>query len=105
MNKAASKKAADYADRIPTLTDIVPGPEPSLDADPTPAAIIPAVEAPAKAAKAPAVKASELPKDLAQTVDRLVYKALYRQLPALSKEISAEIMQTLEKQLLDKKSR
>jgi hypothetical protein len=107
MNKAANKKATDYADRIPTLTDIVPRPEPSPAAapDPTPAPAIPREESPARATKAPAVKASELPKDLAQTVDRLVYKALYRQLPALSKEISAEIIQALEKQLLDKKSR
>jgi hypothetical protein len=105
MNKAANKKATDYADRIPTLTDIVPRPEPSLGTDPTPAAAIPALETPAKAAKAPTVKASELPKDMAQTVERLVYKALYRELPALSKEISVEIIQTLEKQLLDKKSR
>jgi hypothetical protein len=107
MNKAANKKATDYADRIPTLTEIVPRPEPSLGPDSVPAAAaIPTVEAaPVKAAKAPAIKASELPKDMAQTVERLVYKALYRQLPALSKEISNEIIQTLEKQLHDKKSR
>jgi hypothetical protein len=104
MNKAANKKATDYADRIPTLTDIAPRPVPSPASNPTP--VLPAAEeVPTKAAKAPAVKASELPKDMAQTVERMVYKALYRQLPALSKEISGEIIQTLEKQLLDKKSR
>src|SRR5688572_30100530 len=103
MNKAANKKATDYADRIPTLTDIVPRPVPSPASNPTPTPVLPAAEEiPTKAAKAPAVKASELPKDMAQTVERLVYKALYRQLPALSKEISGEIIQTLEKQLLDK---
>jgi hypothetical protein len=103
MNKAANKKATDYADRIPTLTDIVPRPVPPPASDPSP--VLPAAEVPTKAAKAPTVKTSELPKDMAQTVERLVYKALYRQLPALSKEISGEIIQTLEKQLLDKKSR
>jgi hypothetical protein len=106
MNKAANKKVTDYADRIPTLTDIVPRPQPALapDPDPAPAPVLPAMEeVPSKAAKTPPVKASELPKDMAQTVERLVYKALYRQLPALSKEISAEIIQTLQKQLPDKK--
>ncbi|HEX5057265.1 MAG TPA: hypothetical protein VFX02_12315 [Gammaproteobacteria bacterium] len=98
MNKATNKKSIDPSDRIPTLTEIVgtsdrPVLEPSLAAPP----------APDKAAKASA--GGDLPKDLAETVDRLVYKALYRQLPALSKEIGAEIINTLEKQLRDKKSR
>lgn len=98
MSKPANKKSSGQEDRIPTLTDIVAPPEPLLD-PPV------AAEAPAKIAKSPAVKPSELPKDLAQTVERLVYKALYRQLAPLSKEISAEIINALEKQLLDKKSR
>ena len=98
MNKAANKKSIDPADRIPTLTEIVgtsdrPVLEPTLATPPA------SDKAPKPAA------AGELPKDLAETVERLVYKALYRQLPALSKEIGAEIISTLEKQLRDKKSR
>lgn len=98
MSKPANKKSTDHADRIPTLTEIVSSAEPLLEPS------IP-VEGPAKAAKTPVVKASELPKDLAPALERLVYKTLYRQLAPLSKEISAEILDTLEKQLLDKKSR
>jgi hypothetical protein len=98
MSKPVNKKPADYADRIPTLTEIVSGPG-TLSPDSVPAEPVP------RAARAPAMKAPELPKDLAQTVERLVYKTLYRQLPPLSKEISAEIISLLEKQLLDKKSR
>lgn len=97
MSKPAGKKSSDYADRIPTLTDIVSRAEPVLD--PPPAAV---TESPAKTAPAQAV---ELPKDLAETVERMVYKALYRQLPGLSKEIGTEIVSALEKKLLDKKSR
>jgi hypothetical protein len=96
MNKSP-KKATDPADRIPTLTEIV--------AEAAPAAALAPVETPSKTAKPPVAKAPELPKDLVQTVERLVYKALYRQLPPLSKEISTEILNTLEKQLLDKKPR
>jgi hypothetical protein len=97
MNKTTNKKSIHPQDRIPTLTEIVgmpdrPAPEHTL----TP-------PAPDKTAKTPA--AGELPKDLTETVERLVYKALYRQLPALSKEIGAEISSALEKQLRDKKSR
>ncbi len=99
MNKSV-KKSADLADRIPTLTEIVVGFAPAISAEEAEA-----VKTPAKTTKPPAAKTPELPKDLAQTVERLVYKALYRQLPPLSKEISAEILATLEKQLLDKKSR
>lgn len=100
MSKSAGKKSSDYADRIPTLTDIVSRPEPVLP--PPPAAV---TEAPAKTAKSSPAQAPELPKNLAETVERMVYKALYRQLPGLSKEIGAEIVSALEKQLLDKKSR
>lgn len=100
MSKSPSKKSADYAERIPTLTEIVSGPEPVLDPPP-----VAATEPPAKPVKNPPSLAAGLPKDLAQTVERMVYKALYRQLPALSKEIGAEIVGALEKQLLDKKSR
>lgn len=91
MSKPANKKSGDYADRIPTLTEIVALPNPPSAAVPLPAA----TPSPPK----------ELPKDLAVTVERMVYKALYRQLAPLSKEISADIMSILEKQLLDKKSR
>jgi hypothetical protein len=100
MNKS-TKKAADPADRIPTLTEIVA--EAALADAISP--VVASVETPSKTAKTPAAKAPELPKDLVQTVERLVYKALYRQLPPLSKEISTEILNILEKQLLDKKSR
>lgn len=100
MSKPVNKKPAEYADRIPTLTEIVSRPE-SLP-PPLPAAT---TEPATKTAKAPPAKATELPKNLAETVERMVYKALYRQLPGLSKEIGAEIVTTLEKQLLDKKSR
>lgn len=100
MSKPAGKKSSDYADRIPTLTDIVSRAEPVLD--PPPAAV---TESPAKIAKTAPAQAVELPKDLAETVERMVYKALYRQLPGLSKEIGTEIVSALEKKLLDKKSR
>jgi hypothetical protein len=98
MNKAANKKSSDTADRIPTLTEIV--------GTPNRTALEPVLEASPASDKAPkTTTAGELPKDLAETVERLVYKALYRQLPALSKEIGAEIISTLEKQLRDKKAR
>jgi hypothetical protein len=100
MSKAGNKKSPDFADRIPTLTEIVSRPEPLLDPPPPIVA-----ESAAKAAKTPPAKTAELPKDLPETVERMVYKALYRQLPTLSKEIGVEIVSALEKQLLGKKSR
>ncbi|HEY3487167.1 MAG TPA: hypothetical protein VGL10_03805, partial [Gammaproteobacteria bacterium] len=79
MAKTTAKKSTDFTDRIPTLTEIVA--EPVLD-------LFPPLQAPTK----PIAKTEPtLPKDLLQTIEQMVYKALSRQLAPLSKEISAEI--------------
>jgi hypothetical protein len=86
-----SKKNAGKDTDIPTLTEVVA------------TVSLPDARANSPAAAAePEAPASEA---AAKAIERLIYKVLYRHLPQLSQEISAEILQSLQKQPARKKSK
>jgi hypothetical protein len=97
-DQSMSKKTANKEADIPTLTEIVATASPPANPDNI-RADAPSAPEPDSNSDTPSADASH------KAIERLIYKVLYRHLPQLSQEISAEILQTLQKQPTRKKSK